>query len=59
MPAGEVGTGGYQIGARRAARLVKLSWSTLLYKSRKEEQEPLRRRLREMAARMCGMGTVA
>lgn len=29
---------------------MKVSWSTLLYKSRKEKQEPLRRRLREIAA---------
>ena len=40
----------YQISARRAARLVKVPWTTLLYKSRKERQEPLRRRLREIAA---------
>ena len=40
----------YQIGARRSARLVRLSWTTLLYKSRKKTQEALRRRLREMAA---------
>lgn len=40
----------YRIGARRAARLVKLPWSTLLYKSRKDKQEGLRRRLRELAA---------
>ena len=35
---------------RRAARLVNVAWSTLQYKSRKEKQEPLRRRLREIAA---------
>jgi len=29
---------------------VRLSWATLLYKSRKKTQEPLLRRLREMAA---------
>ena len=40
----------YQIGARRSARLLQVSWSTLQYKSRKEKQEPLRRRLREIAA---------
>jgi len=40
----------YRIGARRSARLLNLSWSTLLYKSRKGKQEPLRRRLREIAA---------
>ncbi len=40
----------YQIGARRSARLVKLPWATLQYKSRKKPQEPLRRRLREIAA---------
>jgi putative transposase len=40
----------YQIGARRAARLVQVSRSTLLYKSRKPTQEHLRRRLREIAA---------
>src|SRR5690348_3179476 len=39
----------YQIGARRLARLVKVPWTTLLYQSRKKSQEPLRRRLREMA----------
>ena len=33
----------------RAARLVKVSWATLLYKSRKKPPEPLRR-LREIAA---------
>ncbi len=35
---------------RRAARLVNVAWSTLQYKSRKEKQEPLRQRLREIAA---------
>ena len=40
----------YQIGARRSARLVRVPWSTLRYKSRKKPQEPLRRRLREIAA---------
>jgi putative transposase len=35
---------------RRAARLLKVSWSTMLYESRKDLQEPLRRRLREIAA---------
>jgi len=30
--------------------LVKLAWATLLYKSRKKTEEPLRRRLRELAA---------
>lgn len=40
----------YQVGARRAARIVKVSWATRLYKSRKKPQEPLRRRLREIAA---------
>ena len=40
----------YQIGARRAARLVQVSRSTLLYQSRKPTQEHLRRRLREIAA---------
>jgi len=29
---------------------MKLPWTTLLYKSRKRSQEPLRRRLRETAA---------
>ena len=51
MPAGEVGTGGIpDSGAPAPARLVKVSWATLLYKSRKKPQEPLRRRLREIAA---------
>ena len=40
----------YRIGARRSARLLKVPWSTLIYKSRKKQQEPLRRRLREIAA---------
>ena len=40
----------YQIGARRSARLLQVPWTTLLYKSRKKAQEPLRRRLREIAA---------
>jgi len=40
----------YRIGARRAARLVKLARSTLLYRSRKDKQDALRRRLRELAA---------
>ena len=40
----------YRIAARRSARLLKVSWSTLQYKSRMEKQEPLRRRLREIAA---------
>ena len=40
----------YQIGARHSARLVKVPWTTLLYKSRKKPEEPLRRRLRELAA---------
>lgn len=40
----------YRIGARRSARLLQVPWTTLLYKSRKKAQEPLRRRLREMAA---------
>jgi putative transposase len=40
----------YQLGARRSARLVGVPWATLLYKSRKEPQEALRRRLREIAA---------
>lgn len=38
------------MGSRRAARIVKVSWATRLYKSRKKPQEPLRRRLREIAA---------
>jgi putative transposase len=40
----------YGIGARRSARLLNLSWSTLQYKSTKDRQEALRRRLREIAA---------
>jgi hypothetical protein len=40
----------YRIGARRSARLLQVPWATLLYKSRKKSQEPLIRRLREMAA---------
>jgi len=40
----------YRIGARRSARLVRVAWATLLYKSRKKPQEPLIRRPREMAA---------
>jgi hypothetical protein len=40
----------YQIGARRSARLLKVPWTTLLYKSRKKEQEPPRRPLREITA---------
>jgi putative transposase len=40
----------YQIGARRSARLLRVPWTTLIYKSRKKPQEPLRRRLREIAA---------
>jgi putative transposase len=40
----------YQMGARRAARLVRIPWTTLLYKSRKPSQEALRRRLREVAS---------
>jgi putative transposase len=38
------------LGSRRSARLVGVAWATLQYKSRKESQEPLRRRLRELAA---------
>lgn len=38
------------VGARRSARLLKLSRSTLQYRSRKDPQEALRRRLRELAA---------
>jgi putative transposase len=38
------------LGARRSARLVGVPWATLQYKSRKEPQEALRRRLRELAA---------
>lgn len=38
------------MGARRAARLLRVPWSTMLYESRKDAQEPLRRRLREIAA---------
>jgi len=45
----------YRLGARRSARLVRVPWATLLYKSRKKSQEPLIRRLREMALRMCAM----
>jgi putative transposase len=40
----------YQIGARHSARLLRVPWTTLIYKSRKKPQEPLRRRLREIAA---------
>lgn len=43
-------TEAYQIAERRAARLVNVPWSTLRYRSRKGKQEPLRRRLRELAA---------
>lgn len=47
----------YRIGARRSARLLKVPWSTLIYKSRKKQQEPLRRRLREIAAPTFDTGT--
>ncbi len=40
----------YQIAERRAARLVGVAWSTFRYRKRKGLQEPLRRRLRELAA---------
>ena len=40
----------YQITERRAARVLKVAWSTLRYRSRKGGQEALRRRLRELAA---------
>jgi putative transposase len=40
----------YKLGGRRSARLVGVPWTTLCYKSRKKPQEPLRRRLREVAA---------
>ena len=40
----------YRIGERRSARLVRVPWSTLKYKSRKQPQEALRRRLRELAS---------
>jgi putative transposase len=40
----------YQIGERRSARLVRVPWSTLKYRSRKKPQEALRRRLRELAS---------
>jgi putative transposase len=40
----------YRWSARRSARLVSVAWTTLLYRSRKKPQEPLRRRLREIAA---------
>ena len=33
----------YQIGARRSARLLQVPSTTLIYKSRKNPQEPLRR----------------
>jgi putative transposase len=38
------------IGRRRSARLLNLAWSTLQYRSRKDPQEALRRRLRELAS---------
>jgi putative transposase len=40
----------YQISERRSARLVGVAWSTLRYRKRKGLQEPLRNRLRELAA---------
>ena len=40
----------YQIPERRAARLLQVAWSTMRYRKRKGLQEPLRRRLRELAA---------
>ena len=40
----------YQIAERRAARLLGVARSTLRYRKRKGLQEPLRRRLRELAA---------
>lgn len=40
----------YQISERRSARLVGVAWSTLRYRKRKGLQEPLRSRLRELAA---------
>jgi putative transposase len=50
MPAREVGTGGISDRGKACGAALKLSRSTLLYNSRKEKQEPLRRRLREIAA---------
>jgi hypothetical protein len=41
---------GISVGISAIARLVGVSWATLQYKSRKEPQEPLRRRLRELAS---------
>jgi putative transposase len=40
----------YRISERRAARLVRMPWSTMRYQSRKVFDEVLRRRLRELAA---------
>lgn len=40
----------YRVSERRAARIVGVPWSTMRYRSRKAKQEPLRRRLRELAA---------
>lgn len=40
----------YRVSERRAARIVGVPWSTMRYRSRKPLQEPLRCRLRELAA---------
>ena len=45
----------YQIGERRSARLVRIPWSTMKYKSRKKPQEALRRRLRAIASYECAL----
>jgi putative transposase len=40
----------YQVSERRAARLVKLDRTTCRYRSRKDGQDALRRRLKELAS---------
>jgi putative transposase len=42
--------GAYQLSERRATRLIRIDRSSHRYRSRKDPQEPLRRRLKELAS---------
>jgi len=49
----------FQVSIRRACRAVPAPRATYHYRSRRPEQAPLRKRIREIAERECAMATDA